>query len=70
MLIIDRFYSYLLNSFLPKDEFDPDKVYCSIDDKVVSCDTWDEEIDDDLSASSTVSTSVPKTGNTAHPQTN
>ena len=26
-----------------KDEFNPDKVTCSIDDKQVDCDTWDEE---------------------------
>ena len=26
-----------------KDEFDADKVTCSIDDKQVDCNTWDEE---------------------------
>ncbi len=42
MSFIDKFYAWLLNHFLPKDEFDPNKVTCSIDGKQVSCETWEE----------------------------
>ena len=27
-----------------KDDFNPDKVYCAVDDKKVDCNTWEEEI--------------------------
>ena len=42
MNVLDKLYLYIMNHFLPKDDFDPDKVYCSIDDKVVDCDSWEE----------------------------
>ena len=45
MTILDKLYAYIMNHFLPKDDFDPNKVYCAVDDKVVSCDTWEETND-------------------------
>ena len=42
MIILDKLYTWIMNHFLPKDDFDPNKVYCSVDDKKVDCDTWEE----------------------------
>ena len=42
MNLLDKFYAYIMNHFLPKDDFDPDNVYCTLDDKIVSCETWEE----------------------------
>ena len=42
MNLLDKLYAYIMNHFLPKDDFDPNKVYCSVDDKKVDCDTWEE----------------------------
>ena len=42
MTILDKLYAYIMNHFLPKDKFDPDKVYCTVDDHRVDCDTWEE----------------------------
>ena len=42
MLLFDKLYAFIMNHFLPKEKFDPDKVYCTPDDKVVSCETWEE----------------------------
>ncbi len=42
MNLLDRFYAFIMNWNLPKEDFDPDRVYCSVDDKVVDCDTWEE----------------------------
>ena len=43
MIILNKLYAYIMNHFLPKDDFDPNKVYCTLDDKKVNCDTWREE---------------------------
>ena len=42
---IDNVLSKLISQLdtIIKDEFDADKVTCSIDDKQVDCNTWDEE---------------------------
>ena len=45
MIILDKFYAYMMNYFLSKDNFDPDKVYCKFDDRVVDCQTWEETND-------------------------
>ena len=45
MTILDKLYAYIMNQFLPKDDFDPDNVYCTLDDKIVSCETWEETND-------------------------
>ena len=42
MNLLDKLYAYIMNHFLPKDDFDTDKVYCKLDDKKVDCDTWEE----------------------------
>ena len=42
MLLLNKFYAFIMNHFLPKDDFDPNKVYCTTDDKVVDCETWEE----------------------------
>ena len=42
MLLFDKLYAFIMNHFLPKEEFDPDKVTCSIDNITVSCETWEE----------------------------
>ena len=45
MIILDKLYAYMMNHFLPRDNFDPDKVYCTIDDRVVDCETWEQTND-------------------------
>ena len=45
MDLLQRLYAYIINHFLPKDDFDPDNVYCTVDDKMVSCETWEETND-------------------------
>ena len=42
MDLLHKFYSFIMNWNLPNDNFDPDKVYCMVDGKVVSCETWEE----------------------------
>ena len=42
MIILDKLYAYIMNHFLSKDDFDPDKVTCSVDDSPVNCETWEE----------------------------
>ena len=42
MIILDKLYAYIMIHFLPKDDFDPDKVTCSVDDSPVNCETWEE----------------------------
>ena len=42
MTILDKFYAYIMNHFLPIDVFDPDRVTCTIDDHPVDCNTWEE----------------------------
>jgi len=42
MDLLQRLYAYIINHFLPKDDFNPDNVTCSIDDVVVDCNTWEE----------------------------
>ena len=42
MILLDKLYAYIMNHFLPKDDFDPDKVTCSVDNIPVDCDTWEE----------------------------
>tara|TARA_Y100001963_G_C6632210_1_gene376841 strand:+ start:96 stop:443 length:348 start_codon:yes stop_codon:yes gene_type:complete len=46
---IDNILSKLISQLdtITNDEFNPDKVTCSVDDKEVDCDTWEE---DDLHA--------------------
>jgi len=42
---IDNILTKLISQLdiVTKDEFNPAKVTCSVDDKQVDCDTWDEE---------------------------
>ena len=42
---IDNVLSKLISQLdtITNDEFNPDKVTCTIDDKQVDCNTWDEE---------------------------
>ena len=42
MLLFDKLYAFIMNYFLPKEKFDPNKVTCSIDNEPVSCETWEE----------------------------
>ena len=42
MLLLDKLYAFIMNYFLPKEKFDPNKVTCSIDNVPVDCDTWEE----------------------------
>ncbi len=42
MLLFDKLYAFIMNHFLPKDEFDPNKVTCTIDNHPVDCETWEE----------------------------
>ena len=42
MIMLERLYVWVMNHFLPKDDFDPNNIKCSIDDKPVSCETWEE----------------------------
>ena len=42
MILLDKLYAYIMNHFLHKYDFDPDKVTCTVDDRPVSCDTWEE----------------------------
>ena len=42
---IDNILTKLISQLdtVTRDEFNPAKVTCSVDDKQVDCDTWDEE---------------------------
>ena len=42
MLLLDKLYAFIMNYFLPKEKFDPNKVTCTIDNRPVSCETWEE----------------------------
>ena len=42
MLLFDKLYAFIMNHFLPKEKFDPNKVICSIDNHQVDCETWEE----------------------------
>ena len=42
MLLLDKLYAFIMNHFLPKEKFNPDNVICSVDDRPVSCETWEE----------------------------
>ena len=42
MLLLNKFYTLMMNYFLPRDQFDPDKITCSVDEKPVNCETWEE----------------------------
>ena len=42
MLLFDKLYAFIMNHFLPKEKFDPNKVTCSIDNVPVDCETWEE----------------------------
>ncbi len=42
MLLLNKFYTFLMSYFLPRDQFDPDKITCSVDEKPVNCETWEE----------------------------
>ena len=42
MLLFDKLYAFIMNYFLPKEKFDPNKVTCSIDNVPVDCETWEE----------------------------
>ena len=42
MLLLDKLYAFIMNYFLQPEKFDPDKVICTTDDTVVSCETWEE----------------------------
>ena len=46
MAILDKLYAYIMNHFLPKDRFNPDEITCYIDNRQVSCETWEEFKDD------------------------
>ena len=43
---IDTLLSKLIGQLdvILEDDFDPDKVTCSVDDKQVDCDTWEEQL--------------------------
>ena len=43
MTILDKLYAYIMNHFLPKEQFDPNKVTCAIDNIEVDCNTWEEK---------------------------
>ena len=41
---IDSFYKALMNWLVSDDpKWDPDNVVCTVDDKLVNCETWEEE---------------------------
>ena len=42
MLLFDKLYAFIMNHFLPKEKFDPNNITCTIDDRPVSCETWEE----------------------------
>jgi len=42
MLLLNKFYAFLMNYFLPRPKFDPTQITCSVDEKPVSCETWEE----------------------------
>ena len=42
MLLFDKLYAFIMNYFLSKEKFDPNKVTCSIDNVPVDCETWEE----------------------------
>ena len=46
MTILDKLYAYIMNHFLPKDDFDPNNIICCVDDKPVNCETWEDESND------------------------
>ena len=43
---IDTLLSKLIGQLdvILEDDFDPDKVTCSVDDKKVDCDTWEDQL--------------------------
>ena len=45
MDLLQRFYAYIMNWNLPKEQFDPNNVICTLDDKQVNCETWEETND-------------------------
>ncbi len=42
MLLLDKLYAFIMNYFLQSEKFDPTKVTCSIDNRPVDCETWEE----------------------------
>ena len=42
MLLLDKLYAFIMNYFLQPEKFDPTKVTCSIDNRPVDCNTWEE----------------------------
>ncbi len=46
MTILDKLYAYIMNHFLPKDDFDPNNIICCVDDKPVNCETWEDASND------------------------
>ena len=46
MIILDKLYTWIMNHFLPKDDFDPNNIICCVDDKPVNCETWEDASND------------------------
>ena len=46
MIILDKLYTWIMNHFLTDEDFDPNNVICSIDDKPVNCETWEDATND------------------------